>query len=180
MFQNDPYNPALRTEDQVTLKTWGIKRSRVDDNYRCLWQHHDQKTICLRMILNHHDADALDHNLTWIDPDFVEVIQPQDMDDQPESLKTSKIKKYTERGNRIFENLDPIVFRLFGFSDDIIDKVKQITKIEQIESLPLNDRNHEMLLDIYTRGFDPSMMITFDQILYRANADQLDIIARGN
>ena len=172
-IQNDPNYPGLDTHNQLSLKSYGIKRSRVDDSYRCLWSFEGKQTICLRRILDHEDTDSLETYQKWVDSEDISSIIPVSEDTEDEQPIP---KPHTFGGTTvtpIFDNLDTTFLRFFNFSDELISKIKNVTKWEQVEYLPLKELQFELLQEIYTSGFDPGTLITLDQVLYRANADQL-------
>lgn len=173
----NPNYPGLNTKPQYSLRGEKVNRSRVDRNYRCLWRYNGQNTIQLLHILGHQEADAIDH-IGRNKPANYSIMSSNEK-------KSTKISKKSQTDvirktrNRIFENVDPTLLQLFGFSDAQIQEIKSITTFQQVETLPMDERKFEFLLEICTRDFEPGILVTAEEVIYRANADKLEYYCQG-
>jgi superfamily I DNA/RNA helicase/mRNA-degrading endonuclease RelE of RelBE toxin-antitoxin system len=176
-LQTNPDHPGINTHPQIQLKDCGVNRSNVDDYYRCLWRYDGQRTICLHRILSHKEADAID-TIKVGDP-IAETITPHIVTDNISEEIAPRPAAFQRSEEKIFNNVDDTLLQLFGFSESQIKRICSASSWEEISALSINERKYELLEEIFTSGFGPETLITFDQVLYRTNADNLIHYCQG-
>ncbi len=177
-IKQDPYYPGLQTHPQKTIPNRKIMRSRVNDNFRILWEQLDGGNIGLWRVAKHDVIDAirsvpktasLDQKFVYRDEETQTAVEVPLNQPQP------------------FKSIPDNVLRLFGVPDDYLPEVQglSIPDLNEAEDLiwelEIPEYAKDILRDILLLGEDWNVENFFDpkQLLYRATVDQLESYCKG-
>ena len=178
LIEQDPYYPGLRTHLQASIHSRKIMRSRVNKNFRILWEWLDGGKISLWRAAKHDVIDAirsvprtdsLDQKFVYRDEETQTAVEVPLNQPQP------------------FKSIPDNVLRLFGVPDDYLSEVQglPIPDLDEAEDLiwelAIPENAKGILRDILLLVEDWNVENFFDskQLLYRATVDQLESYCKG-
>ena len=176
-IKQDPYYPGLGTHQQRTISNRKIRRSRVNDNFRILWEWLDDGEISLYRVAKHEVIDAV----TYLpDADSAgEEVWIRDAETH-EAAHVSDWRKDLNQPQP-FKRVPLNHLRLFGVPDDQLDDVRNLTDAEEVWELAIPENVQYTLYDILSQGEDwtADSFLDTKQLLYRTTADQLEGYCEG-
>ena len=173
-IERDYRHPGLNTKKQFIIRNRDIWRSRVNDNFRLLWEWW-QGNIRLWRVAKH---DVIDTVTTIRNVPKAEWLFTRDETDQSlvelESLVVS-------RGlPKPFKYIPKNILRLFGVPDDHLEAVCSVADDQDIWDLPIPDNVRWTLYDILTNpDWTLEDLLDTRQLLYRTTVDQLEGYCEG-
>ena len=177
-IKQDPYYPGLQTHPQKTIPNRKIMRSRVNKNFRILWEQLDGGNIGLWRVAKHDVIDAirsvpktapLDQKFVYRDEETQTAVEVPLNQPQP------------------FKSIPDNVLRLFGVPDDYLPEVQGLSIPDLNEAkdliweLAIPENVKDTLIDILTRGenWTSDSLLDTKQLLYRTTVDQLEGYCEG-
>lgn len=176
-IKQDPSYPGLQTHPQRTIPNRKIMRSRVNDNFRMLWEWLDDGEISLYRVAKHEVIDAISY---LPDADFAgEEVWIRDARTH-EAAHVSDWRKDLNRPQP-FSHVPLNHLRLFGVPEDQLDDVRNLTDEEEIWELEIPENVQYTLYDILMKGEDwtTGSLLDTRQLLYRTTVDQLEGYCEG-
>lgn len=176
-IKQDPSYPGLQTHPQKTIPNRKIMRSRVNDNFRILWEWLDDGEISLYRVAKHEVIDAISY---LPDADFAgEEVWIRDAKTH-EAAHVSDWRKALNQPQP-FSHVPLNHLRLFGVPDDQLDDVRNLTDEEEIWELEIPENVQYTLYDILMKGEDwtTGSLLDTRQLLYRITVDQLEGYCEG-
>jgi len=181
-LQENPSQNALRSHPFNAFRRQRVFRSDVDKKYRIAWWYGDgDQSIILWHVGKHAVIDDLE-NLKSIP----EIRIAQEISSAPVKRELSGKNEYSVNVSYdtpvkpIFQSISPTHLRLFGVPESLVEKVRRISEIDDLFGLDLPKQAHQILLSLYTNpDWSPDNLLDIRQILYRANADQLEDYCKG-
>ena len=176
-IKQDPYYPGLQTHPQKTIPNRKIMRSRVNDNFRILWEWLDDGEISLYRVAKHEVIDAISY---LPDADFAgEEVWIRDAKTH-EAAHVSDWRKDLNQPQP-FCHVPLNHLRLFGVPECRLDEVRNLTDEEDIWELAIPENVKDTLIDILTRGenWTADSLLDTRQLLYRTTVDQLEGYCEG-
>lgn len=175
-IEDNPYHRGLESHSQASIRNRKVMRSRVNDNFRILWEWVENGNILLWRIGSHKMIDAIDYIRT--EPREHWKIFARDEDDQSaielESLEVSRDLPQP------FKHVPQNMLRLFGVPDSQLEAVRLLTDEESIWNLPLPENVQLTLLDILTNpDWTVEDLLDTNQLRYRTTVDQLEGYCEG-
>ncbi len=174
MIADDPYrHKGLGTEKQRSVSGRKIMRSRVNYQYRLLWEYLPQGQIGVWRVGNHPDIDAVTtlpgiSDTTWQEAEAAEA-------------DTAPVTVPTQAAPGPFNRFHPNQLRLFGVPDDQVENVKTLGDAEDLWDLPLPENVQGLLIDLLTREDDDvDILLDPKQLLYRSSVDLLEGYCQGH
>lgn len=169
----NPDHSSLDTKIAHDFQRRRIRRSRVNDNFRLLWEYDDNGQICLWRVGKH---EVIDRTLSL---NALCQVGWEEWEDTPED-SPAFCGDYPP-AKPVFARFSPDLLRLLGVPDELVAAVGQVPDAEELEDLPLPTDVLNTLLGVYT---DPLNFIEDEaldprQLLYRASADELEGYCRG-
>lgn len=176
-IQQNPNQPGLGTEKPTAFHTMRtIRRSRVNQHIRILWEALPGGTIALWRIGKHEFIDSFS-SLPGIDEgqweDFEGTRTEQTIlehDWRQDTQQFQPFQKFPE--NHLI---------LFGVPEDCIEAVRLISNAEEIWDLPLPEHVQYTLYDILLQGsnWTADSFLDSKHLLYRVTVDQLEGYCEG-
>ena len=170
----DPSYPGLQTHPQNTIPKRKIMRSRVNDNFRILWEWLDDGEISLYRVAKREVIDAISYlpgsafagEDLWIRD--AKTHEAAHVSDWRKDLNQPQPFRHVPLNH----------LRLFGVPDDKLDDVQNLTDPEAIWELDIPENVQYTLYDILSQGEDWTAsndnLLDTEQLLYRTTADQLE------
>ena len=176
LIQQDPSYPGLETHPHSQVPIRKIMRSRVNDNFRILWEWADQGDILLWRIGAHNMIDSVAY-IRSTPKDQTSFFVRDDDDHSPVELANLHAD-ITQTAP--FKNVPDNILRLFGVPDDQLQAVKSLTDAEVVWDLAIPENVQSTLLDILTNpNWTLNELLDKKQLLYRATVDQLEGYCEG-
>ena len=176
-IKQDPYYPGLQTHPQKTIPNRKIMRSRVNDNFRILWEWLDDGEISLYRVAKHEVIDAISY---LPDADFAgEEVWIRDAKTH-EAAHVSDWRKDLNQPQP-FRHVPLNHLRLFGVPECRLDEVRDLTDEEDIWELAIPENVQYTLYNILLLGEDwtADRLLDTKQLLYRTTVDQLEGYCEG-
>lgn len=169
-------HPSLNSKKQRSVATRSIWRSRVNDNFRILWERIENGNLRLWRVGTHKMIDAI--NYVRSEPKNEWQIFTRDEDDhraiELESLVVSRDLQQP------FKHVPLNILRLFGVPDEQLEAVRSLVDEEEIWDLPIPENVQSTLLDILTNpNWTLENLLDTEQLLYRTTVDQLEGYCEG-
>lgn len=179
-LQEDPHQSALRSHPFNAFRSQRVFRSDIDKKYRIAWRYGDgDQSIILWHVGKHTLIDDLENLKSIPESRIVKEISPAPKKQEP-SAKNEHSVSYDKPAQLIFHSIPPTHLRLFGVPESLVEKVRQIVDIDDLFRLDLPKQAQQILLSLYTNpDWSPDNLLDIRQILYRANADQLEDYCKG-
>ncbi len=176
-IEDNPHHPGLETHSYKRISKRKMMRSRVNYNFRLLWEWLDQGSISLWRVGKHEVMDAIDYL-----PDAEGANRKQIKFGKiaaPLSKTQDQYDKSPE--NQPFGHFPDNLLRLFGVPDDELEAVKRLSDPEAIWDLPIPENVQCTLYDILLQGEDwtADSFLAPRQLLYRTTADKLEGYCKG-
>ena len=176
LIQQDPSYPGLETHPHSQVPNRKIMRSRVNDNFRILWEWAEHGNILLWRIGAHNMIDSVAYIRS--SPKGHTSFFVRDDDDNRAVELTNLHADITQTAP--FKNVPDNILRLFGVPDGQLEAVKSLTDAERVWDLAIPDNVQSTLLDILTNpGWTLDDLLDKRQLLYRATVDQLEGYCEG-
>ena len=176
-IKQDPYYPGLQTHPQRTIPHRKIMRSRVNNNFRILWEWLDDGEISLYRVAKHAVIDAIDYL-----PD-ADLAGEEAWIRDAETHEAAHVSDWRKDLNQPqpFRHVPLNHLRLFGVPEDKLDEVQNLTDEEEIWELTIPENVKDTLIDILTRGenWTSDSFLDTRQLLYRTTVDQLEGYCEG-
>lgn len=183
-LQQDPQHNSLYTHLFNGFRSERVYRSRVDQKYRIAWWYDDDHSIVLWRVGIHKMIDELE-NLKRLPPVEVEGVIPV-----PAMAETAQQPARDHRSDKsdrpaygplpLFGGYSPTQLQLFGVPEALVPEVRRAIDMDRIYQLGLPPHANAILESIYTNpDWTPDDLLDVRQVLYRANADQLEDYCRG-
>lgn len=179
-LQENPHLPGLYSHKFNGFRKYRVFRSRVDDSYRIAWWYGGaDQSIILWRVGNHEMIDALEKLKDLPHVDIKKVIKL--VKEKPvEHIQAAHAPVRVQKNIPIFQHVSAIHLRLLGVPVSCLAKVQQITKIEDLSSIDLPNHARQHLWNLFTDpDWSPDRMLDIRQVLYRANAGQLEDYCKG-
>ena len=169
-------HPSLNSKKQRSLAVRNIWRSRVNDNFRVLWEWVENGNLRLWRVGTHKMVDAI--NYIRSEPKHEWRIFTRDEADhgaiELESLVVSRDLPQP------FKHVPINILRLFGVPDEQLEAVKSLADEEEIWDLPIQENVKSTLLDILTNpDWTLDNLLDARQLLYRTTVDHLEGYCEG-
>jgi len=179
-LQENPHLPGLYSHKFNGFRKYHVFRSRVDDSYRIAWWYGGaDQSIILWRVGDHEMIDALEKLKDLPQVDIKKVIKPV----KEKLAKQTQPRHAPVRLHKdipIFQHVSAIHLRLLGVPVSVVQKVQQITDIEELSSIELPNHARQHLWNLFTDpDWSPERMLDIRQVLYRANAGQLEDYCKG-
>lgn len=177
LIEQDPKYPGLQTHPHKQIPNRLIFRSRINDNYRILWEWLGNGTIGLWRIGKHDFVDAFD-SLPG-----TEIAQWEQL--SAVAAASIALNGYDWRQDlhtfQPFKKFPLNHLRLFGVPDEYLVVVQNLTDPEAIWDLAIPENVQYTLYDILLKGTEwtASAFLDTQQLLYRTTADQLEGYCEG-
>ena len=175
-MQQDPHHPGLESHQHANVLHRKVMRSRVNDNFRILWEWVDAGRIRLWRVGAHQMIDA------------VSVIRATpraqwrffSRDDETHGAIELESLVVSRDLPRPFKHVPKNILRLFGVPDNQLQAVKSLSDAEAVWELPLPENVQLTLLDILTNpDWTLEDLLDSRQLLYRTTVDQLEGYCEG-
>ncbi len=176
-LENDPYYPGLDSHSQESIHNRKAMRSRVNDNFRILWEWDGGGVINLWRVAKHDVIDAMDSLPTEAGANW-RFIRRNDVDG-------SSVLRHDWRNDlrqpQPFRNVPENHLRLFGVPDERLGEIRALYDPEELWDMPLDENVQYTLYDVLTKAEDwtADSLLDTSQLLYRATADQLEGYCEG-
>lgn len=181
-LQEDPHQSSLRSHPFNAFRQSRVFRSDVDKKYRVVWWYGDgDQSIILWHVGKHSEIDDLDNLKEFPLIQIArEIKAPTTNMISKEKKESEPTVKYPTGCEAIFHGLSPTHLRLFGVPEQLVERTRQIIEIDDLFNLEMPKQAKQILLSIYTNPeWSPDNLLDIRQILYRANADQLEDYCKG-
>ena len=176
-IQEDPHHPGLGTHSATIDSNRKVMRSRVNDNFRILWEWLEGGDIALWRVGKHEVIDRIVDLPTANAEKW--KLYTRDADDQ--SLVELESLAASPDLPQPLEHVPPNILRLFGVPDAQLDAVKSLRDVEDIWDLPIPENVQSTLLDLLTNpAWTLDNLLDTGQLLYRTTVDQLEGYCEGN
>lgn len=181
-LQSDPNHNSLRTHQFNSFRRSKVFRSYVNKSYRIAWFYdRGDRAIVLWRVGKHDLIDSLEH-LKDI-PIFKIHAEHKPKTQQTSDISQDDFKNeetYEIKQPGIFQVINPHHLRLIGVPEDKVDQVREIPEFDDIYTLNLPSQANEFLLSIYTNPeWSADDYLDIRQIMYRENADRLEMYCKG-
>lgn len=176
-IKQDPYYPGLQTHPQKTIPNRKIMRSRVNDNFRILWEWLDDGEISLYRVAKHEVIDAISY---LPDADLAgEEVWIRDAKTHAAAHVSDWRKDLNQP--QPFRHVPLNHLRLFGVPECRLDEVRDLTDEEDIWELAIPENVQYTLYNILLLGEDwtADRLLDTRQLLYRTTVDQLEGYCEG-
>jgi len=176
-IKQDPYYPGLQTHPQKTIPNRKIMRSRVNDNFRILWEWLDDGEISLYRVAKHEVIDAISY---LPDADLAgEEVWIRDAKTHAAAHVSDWRKDLNQP--QPFRHVPLNHLRLFGVPECRLDEVRDLTDEEDIWELAIPENVQYTLYNILLLGEDwtADRLLDTKQLLYRTTVDQLEGYCEG-
>ena len=178
LIEQDPKYKGLETHPHNIKGDRKILRSRVNYNYRILWEWLDGGRIGLWRVGKHDFVDAF-HELPGVDETSWESNQQAEAQDMSQDTYDDW-RQYLEQPQP-FEHFPVNHLRLFGVPDEFIDDVRSLSEPEKIWEMSIPENVQYTLYGILLQGDDwtADAFLDTQQFLYRTTVDQLEGYCEG-
>jgi len=174
---DNPHHPGLETHSYKRISKRKMMRSRVNYNFRLLWEWGDQGGINLWRVGKHEVMDAIDYL-----PDAKGANRKQIKFGKTAASSSKGQDKYDKsHENQPFGLFPDNLLRLFGVPDDELATVQRLNDPETIWDLPIPENVQYTLYDILLKEDDwtADSFLDTKQLLYRTTVDQLEGYCEG-
>ncbi len=176
LIQENPYYAGLGTSRQKGVPNRKIMRSRVNRNFRILWEQAAGGRILLWRVGSHKMVDA------------ITSIRVSPREESPLFTRNDADQSAVELSNlagdaaqpQPFAHVPENILRLLGVPDEQLKAVKSLTDDDDIFELPLPDNVQATLMDILTNpNWALDDLLDTKKLLYRITVDQLEGYCKG-
>lgn len=177
LLERDPYYRGLDSHQQASIHRRKAMRSRVNENFRILWEWGEDGAINLWRVAKHDVIDDIYSLPTEAGANWGFYTRNSD-DGSAEKLHDWRRDL---RDPKPFRNVPVTHLQLFGVPDDLLDATKAIGDPEEIWQLPLTENVQYTLYHVLEMAEDwtAEKLLDTSQLLYRASADQLEGYCEG-
>lgn len=174
-IQRDPRNPGLNSKKQSSIPSRSIWRSRVNDNFRLLWEWWEGN-IRLWRVGTHKMIDAIDY-IRSRPKEQTRFFARDDTDHS--AIEIASL--HGDSGQpQPFKHVPDNILRLYGVPDEALDAVRAITDEETIWELAVPKNVQWTLYSILSNpDWTLEDLLDTGQLLYRATVDQLEGYCEG-
>ncbi len=171
-LEQDPHQQGLGTHPQKGISNRMIYRSRINDQYRILWEWLDG-SIGLWRLGKHDFIDSFD-NLPMTDNTKWDIHEDET---QPATNDWRPVLKEPQP----FKHVPSNHLRLFGVPDEQLETIHNLTDPEALWDLGLPENVKLTLIDILSKGeeWEATSFLNTKQLLYRTSVDQLEGYCEG-
>jgi superfamily I DNA/RNA helicase len=181
-LQKNPNHNSLQTHQFSSFTRRKVFRSYVNKSYRIAWFFEkNERAIVLWRVGKHDLIDSLEHlnDIPIFKIHAVHKPKPQPAADISQ-VGFKEEESYEVKQPGIFQVINPNHLRLFGVPENKVDQVRDITDFDDIYGLNLPSQANEFLLSIYTTPeWTADDYLDIRQIMYRENADRLEMYCKG-
>ncbi len=176
-LESDPYYPGLASHPQDSIRGRKAMRSRVNDNFRILWEWGNGGVINLWRVAKHDVIDAMYTLPTEAGANWRFIVRNKA--DGRSALQHDWREDL--RRPHPFRNVPENHLRLFGVPDEHIGAVKALLDAEELWDMPIAENVQYTLYDVLSQAEDwtADALLDTGQLLYRATADQLEGYCEG-
>jgi superfamily I DNA/RNA helicase/mRNA-degrading endonuclease RelE of RelBE toxin-antitoxin system len=176
-LENNPQHTSLVTEKIAHLRAGGRKiyRSRINIQYRLVWEDLGNGRIALQRVGNHTEIDRL----RAVSLTETGELAPYDRHDGAGQIAGETTPPAD--GLAFFERFHDNLLRVFGVADATLEAVKALRDPEAIWSLPEPQSTQLTLYHLWMYGAERALETYFDpeQLIYRTTVDQLEHYCEG-
>ena len=174
-IEHDPYQPGLESHSQASIHNRKVMRSRVNENFRILWEWIENGNILLWRIGSHKMIDAI--NYIRSEPREQWKIFARDDSQAAIELESLEVSRDLPQP---FKHVPANILRLFGVPDSQLESVKLLANEEAIWDAPIPENVQSTLLDILTNpDWTVKDLLNTDQLRFRTTVDQLEGYCAG-
>ena len=172
----DHTQPGLNSKKQRSVATRSIWRSRVNNNFRILWEWMENGNLRLWRVGSHKMIDAINY-IRSKPRDEWPIFTRDEADHLAIELESLVVSRDFPQP---FKHVPPNILRLFGVPDEQLEAVKSLVDEEEIWDLPISENVQSTLLDILTNpNWTLENLLDTRQLLYRTTVDQLEGYCEG-
>ncbi len=177
LLERDPYYRGLDSHQQASIHRRKAMRSRVNENFRVLWEWGEGGAINLWRVAKHDVIDDIYRLPTEAGANWGFYTRNSD-DGSAEEVHDWRRDL---RDPKPFRNVPVTHLQLFGVPYDLLDATKAIGDPEEIWQLPLTENVQYTLYHVLEMAEDwtAEKLLDTSQLLYRASADQLEGYCEG-
>ncbi len=176
LIKENPHYPGLVTHSHPAVHNRKIMRSRVNENFRILWEWLASGDINLWRVAKHDVIDRID------DLPIKSRGETPYFTRNEEDHSTVVLDSLVASPNlpQPFQHTSLNTLRLLGVPDAQLNAVKSLTDSEQVWDFPIPENVQSTLLDILTNpNWTLDNLLDTRQLLYRATVDQLEGYCEG-
>ena len=175
-IESDPYYRGLESHSQASISDRKVMRSRVNENFRILWEWVADGKIMLWRVGSHKMIDSIDYIRSEPRQQW-KIFTRDESDHSAIELESLEISRELPQP---FKHVPLNILRLFGVPDDQLQAVKSLADEENVWDLPIPENVQLTLLDILTNpNWTLDNLLDTRQLLYRATVDQLEGYCEG-
>lgn len=176
-LESDPYYPGLDSHAQDSIHGRKAMRSRVNENFRILWEWSEGGVINLWRVAKHDVIDARSSLPTEAGANW-KMYRRNEADGSAEAMRDWREDL---RQPQPFRNVPENHLRLFGVPDEQLSAVKALNNPEELWDMPLAENVQYTLYNVLEMAEDwtADELLDTRQLLYRATADQLEGYCEG-
>lgn len=175
-IEHDPYYPGLETHPHNQIQNRKIMRSRVNDNFRILWEWVAQGNIMLWRVGSHKMIDAI-NDIRATPREQTRFFARDEQTHTAVELEGLEVSRDLPQP---FRHVPHNILRLLGVPDQQLQAVKSIADEEDVWDLPIPENVQMTLLDILTNPqWTLKDLLDTRQLLYRTTVDQLEGYCEG-
>ena len=175
-IEDDPYQRGLESHSQASIRNRKVLRSRVNENFRILWEWVENGNILLWRIGSHKMIDAI--NFIRREPrEQWKIFARDEIDRRAIELESLAVSRDLPRP---FQHVPVNILRLFGVPDSQLEAVKLLADREAIWDAPIPENVQSTLLDILTNAdWTVEDLLDTNQLRFRTTVDQLEGYCEG-
>ena len=174
-IQRDYRIPGLNSKKHTSISSRNIWRSRVNDNFRLLWEWWDGN-IRLWRVGTHKMIDAI----TGIRSEPKALTKYFTRDEEDHSANELAGLHGDPDQPQPFKQVPDNILRLYGVPDEALQAVQALTDAEKVWDLPIPENVQMTLYDILSNPkWTLDDLLDSRQLLYRTTVDQLEGYCEG-
>lgn len=174
-IERDPYYRGLETHPHRQVHNRKIMRSRINDNFRILWEWTQEGSLLLWRVGSHSMIDAINYIRT--EPREVSLFARDQADHSAIELESLAFSRNLPQP---FKHVPLNILRLFGVPEAALEPVRSLSDAEVIWDLPIPENVQATLYDILANpNWTLKDLLDTRQLLYRTTVDQLEGYCEG-